>query len=252
VAIGRLVEGVVSKTRRRPADYRLPRLAHFGFYGVFALFGLISFLVAIGQTPTELFIMTGAGAAVLAFIMQQTLGDLFSGFSLTLERPLRIGDWIRLADGTEGQVQDINWRATHLRKWDNSTFVIPNGKLAQESFTNLHGKHHPYAPWFTVRVSGDHAPSHVIDLIEQAVRSCEVVLAAPKPVVRLMEASVTPYTYMIWVNFANYPTMFAGREELYREINAKLRASGIEIATDTLEVRHREIASAPIMAHGSK
>jgi small-conductance mechanosensitive channel len=212
-----------------------------GFYGIFVVFGLVSFLVASGKTPTELFVWTGASAALLAFIMQQTLGDVFSGLSLTLERPFQIGDWIRLGDGTEGQVQDINWRATHLRKWDNTTLVIPNGKLARESFTNLHGTTHHYAPWYTVKVSGEHPPAQVIGLLEQAVASCDAPLPYPAPVARLMDANSTPYTYMIWVNFPNYPSMFAGRGELYGAMDETLRAAGIEVAADIKEIRYRQI-----------
>ena len=177
--------------------------------------------------------------------MQQTLGDLFSGLALSIERPFKIGDWIRLSDGTEGQVQDINWRATHLRGWDKTTFVIPNGTLARESFTNLHGENHVYSPWYTVKVSGDYDPQKVVRLLEKAAGRCVTPMKAPPPLVRLMDGEDTPYTYMVWVHFENYPTMFSGREELYREIDASLRNAGIPIASKIQEIRYRKVDDAP-------
>ena len=44
---------------------------------------------------------------------------------------------------------------------------------------------------------------------------------------------------MIWVHFPNYPSMFAGREQLYREIHRILRREGLEISTDIHEIRYR-------------
>jgi small-conductance mechanosensitive channel len=141
-------------------------------------------------------------------------------------------------------VQDINWRATHLRKWDKTSFVIPNGQLAKQSFTNLRGARHPFAPWYTVNVSGDYHPDEVIELLRKAIEKCNIPLPAPAPVVRLMSADSTPYTYMVWLHFADYPTMFAGRDELYREIDSVLRAAGIDIAAEIHEVRYRKSETA--------
>ena len=244
LSIARVLEGWFRKKRGADAGLKLSNLTLTAFYGLFAMTGLVNFLIAEGFTPSEFYVWTGATAAVLAFIMQQTLGDLFSGLALSLERPFKIGDWLRLSDGSEGQVQDINWRATHLRGWDRATFVIPNGVLARESFTNLHGAHHAFAPWYTVQVSGDEAPETVVALLEQAVGRCATPLRAPAPVVRLMDGHSTPYTYMVWVHFENYPAMFAGREEVYREVDRSLRDAGLHIAADMQEIRYRNMDGA--------
>lgn len=57
---------------------------------------------------------SGVGAIILGLALQNTLGDLFSGIALTLGRPFSIGDWIQLADGTEGRVIQNNWRSTQV------------------------------------------------------------------------------------------------------------------------------------------
>jgi small-conductance mechanosensitive channel len=241
MAIARLFEGILAKRHAETSNWRMPALSRIAFYGIFVLAGLVTFLVADGRTPKELFVWTGATAAVLAFVMQQTLGDLFSGLSLTIEGPFKIGDWLRLEDGTEGQVEDINWRATRLRKWDKTVFVIPNGRIARESFINLSGSQYIFAPWYSVKVSNDHPPSLIIALLEQAVRGCDIPMRDPAPVARILDASTTPYTYMVWVQFSNYPMMFAGRSEVYTAIDETLRGAGIEISANIQEIRHRKI-----------
>jgi hypothetical protein len=65
----------------------------------------------------------------------------------------------------------------------------------------------------------------------------------PAPVVRLLDASSTPYTYMVWVQFSDYPMMFSGRGELYSRIDETLRGSGIEVSAEIHEVRYRKLNS---------
>ena len=246
--VGRFAEGFLFHKKAAREDWQLSKLARASIYGVCLAVSLSVFSVKYDITPAEVFVWTGATAAVLAFVMQQTLGDLFSGLAISLERPFKLGDWLRLPDGTEGQVIDINWRATHLRAWDKTTFVIPNAKLAQESFTNLHGRNHAFAPWYVVKVSGEHSPEHVLELLKQATEACTYPLPTPAPVVRLMNAEKSPYEYMVWLHFEDYPTMFAGREELYRSIDAILRAEQIAIAADIQEVRLNQNMSQPVLS----
>jgi small-conductance mechanosensitive channel len=227
-------------------ETRLSQLARSVLYGFCLFVGLILFLTANGYTSNTLLYSTGVGAALVAFAMQQTLGDLFSGIALSIERPFRIGDWLRLSDGSEGEVTDINWRATRLRGWDNTTLVVPNGSLSRQSFTNLHGPRHLFAPWYFVRINGEADPRQVKALLEDAAGRCASVLREPAPVARLTDGTTIPYTYMVWVHFQNYPAMFAGREELYCEIQYALREAGLETAADIREVRYRPVDAAPV------
>ena len=66
---------------------------------------------------------------VLGLALQPILGNFFAGLVITLEKPFRLNDWIRVGDH-EGRVVAITWRTTHLRTRDNDNLVIPNGKLA--------------------------------------------------------------------------------------------------------------------------
>ena len=136
---------------------------------------------------------------------------------------------------------DINWRSTRLREWDNSTFVVPNSQLARESFKNLYGAKHLYAPWYNVCVNGDADPGQVKAILEKAALKCNAVLRNPAPIARLVDGKTIPYTYMVWVHFKNYPEMFVGREELYSQIHYALREAGLGIAAEIQEIRHRPV-----------
>lgn len=241
IGVGRILEVLILNRRSKAGLIRtaLPNLFRLILYGLCLFAGLVVYLSVNGYRPTELYLSTGALAAILAFAMQQTLGDFFSGLALSLEGPFKSGDWIILDDGREGEVIDINWRSTHMRGWDNATHVIPNSLLARHAFKNMHDHKHYFAPWYEIRIPNEVDPRAMNVLLLEAALRCKRILQDPLPVVRLMDARTAPYTYMVWVHFPNYPAMFAGREELFREIHSSLESAGLSVAVEMQEIRHR-------------
>lgn len=193
-----------------------------------------------GYSFTGVWVSTGLATALVGFALQQTLGDLFSGIALGVEGAFHIGDWIKLSDGTEGVVIDINWRATWLHDWDNTKHIIPNSKMAKQGFTNCGNEIYRYQPWYNIKLPAELDPRFAKQLLLEGIYRCQNVLKQPAPVVRLVDASTVPYTYTCWVSFPNYPAMFRGREELYREIHYVLQQAGITPSTPTSEWRVRK------------
>ncbi|MEP4249575.1 mechanosensitive ion channel domain-containing protein [Tateyamaria sp.] len=240
MCFARLVELFLVSRRAQGDASCLPGLQRGLLFAGFLFAGLMSFLYLQGYSITGLSISTGAVAALVAFAMQQTLGDLFSGIALSIEHPFKLGERIRLADGSEGRVVDINWRATRLLAWDNSTLVVPNSDLAKQGFTNLHGTDHPYAPWYEVKIPAEVDPRLARALLLEAALKCSKILKSPLPVVRLTDATTLPYTYMVWVHFPNYLAMFAGREQLFQEIHYALKEVGAQVSPGVHELHTRK------------
>jgi small-conductance mechanosensitive channel len=238
-ALARIIDVSLALRAEENLGERAPKLLIGLIYAAALVVGLGFFLRQQGYSFTGVWVSTGVAAAVLGLALQKTLGDLFSGVALGLERPFKLGDWLELEGGILGEVIDLNWRATHLRSWDNTTHVIPNSLLAGERFRNLHDERHLYAPWYFVKIPADVDPRFVTALLLDAAMRCESVLRIPSPVVRLADAASVPYSYMVWVHLKNYPAMFRGREELFREIHRALREAGIEVAPQIHELRTR-------------
>ena len=85
-------------------------------------------------------IATSAGfSLILGLAMQDTLGNLFAGISLQLDRVFEIGDWLEIQSGmqkTVGQVKEVTWRATTLIGWSDEVIVIPNRSMASSQISN--------------------------------------------------------------------------------------------------------------------
>src|SRR6185312_15928860 len=98
---------------------------------VIVLFAMVATLI-LG----ERFIATTAvGAVVLGFALQDTLGNLFAGLAIQVEKPFRVGDWVTLSS-QDGMVSEITWRATKMRTKSGNFVVVPNSVLAKDTITN--------------------------------------------------------------------------------------------------------------------
>lgn len=241
--IARLLELLLLKRSRSPDAKHLPGIERGLLIGSIVILSIFAFLSANEYSTTGLHVSTGVVAAVIAFAMQRTLGDFFSGIALSIEHPFRRGDWIELENGRKGQIIDINWRATHLRDWDNTTLIIPNGELARQGVRNYHGSDHHYSPWYEISLPAEVDPRFAKALLLEAALSCKRVRKQPLPLVRLANVSTQPYTYMVWIHFENYPSMFAGREELLREVHYSLKRAGIKPSSQIQQIHMRSVES---------
>ncbi|WP_252315719.1 mechanosensitive ion channel family protein [Sinobaca sp. H24] len=77
----------------------------------------------------------GLGGLAFALAAQETLSNFLGGIIIVTERPFKKGDWIASAT-VEGFVEDINFRSTKIRTFEDSLVIVPNKTLAHEAITN--------------------------------------------------------------------------------------------------------------------
>ncbi len=93
-------------------------------------------LAALGITAANLALVASALSVGIGFGLQAITQNFISGLILMAERPVRVGDWIRLGD-QEGDVKRINVRATEIQIGDRSTLIVPNSELITKSVRNM-------------------------------------------------------------------------------------------------------------------
>ncbi len=80
----------------------------------------------------------GVGGMAVAFGVQETVANVFSGLHIIITRQVKINDYIKLSSGEEGRVTDINLRFTTITPAaDGSVIVIPNKNIAGAVITNF-------------------------------------------------------------------------------------------------------------------
>ena len=119
---------------------------------------------------------SGVLAIVLGLALQNTLGDVFSGLSLSVEKPYDVGDLVWLEGGVEGEVIQINWRSTHLRNGQNDVVIIPHSSMAKMRIQNHSALSTRYNGSLTVAVDSRNEPEYVTEILVQSAMACPAIL----------------------------------------------------------------------------
>ena len=100
------------------------------------LVGITTALNNAGIKATTLLGTLGIGGIAFALAAQDTIKNIFGGFTIFTDKTFRIGDIIKF-DSIEGTVTDIGLRSTRIRNYDKRIITIPNYKLTDAFITNI-------------------------------------------------------------------------------------------------------------------
>jgi len=110
-----------------------------------ALMVLVWVLVALvvlsnfGINVTSLIAGLGVGGIAVALAVQNILSDIFSSFSLFIDKPFQVGDYIVVGQDS-GTVKKIGFKTTRIKALRGEELVIPNKELTNarvQNFKNL-------------------------------------------------------------------------------------------------------------------
>ncbi len=226
---------VAEKTKSSVDEQLMPVIHRFSRIFV-SVVGLLFVLTVWGIQIGPLLTSLGIAGIAIAFALQNTLGNIFGGMSIILDKSVRVGDVIKLDNETIGTVVDVGLRSTKIKTLDNELIAIPNGKLADSRILNyLH-------PDPILRVSVDFSTeygsdiSNVRKVVLDTLAKNKSILKKPEPSVILVEMADfgLKFKALFWVNSFEdkNPTKFNATEEIY---NA-LRKAGIGIPFPTRTV----------------
>src|SRR5499425_2103564 len=176
-------------SERRALALAITGLGQAVVRGVVFIIGLLVLLGALGIQITPILTALGVGGLAVALALQDTLSNLFAGVHLLADKPIRVGDYVKVAETVEGHVVDIGWRSTRVRMLANVVVTIPNKRVAESIITNYDLPESRLA--VPIRVSVDYgADPDVVErvLVDEAKRAIGEVpglLAEPEPVARL-------------------------------------------------------------------
>jgi MscS family membrane protein len=123
-------------TKENPAARSLVPLGTKSIKVVLLIFAVLAGLSELGVAVGSLIAGLGIGGVALALAAQKTMENLFGSFSIGIDQPFRVGDFVTV-DTVSGTVESIGLRSTRVRTLDRTLVTFPNGKLADmrvESF----------------------------------------------------------------------------------------------------------------------
>ncbi len=97
--------------------------------------GAVIIISELGYDVNGIIAGIGLGGLTIALAAQDAAKNIFGGIIIILDKPFTVGDWISTST-LEGTVEDITFRSTRIRTFDNSVVTIPNNTLANDSIVN--------------------------------------------------------------------------------------------------------------------
>nr|VFJ49726.1 MAG: branched-chain amino acid transport system substrate-binding protein [Candidatus Kentron sp. FW]VFJ52094.1 MAG: branched-chain amino acid transport system substrate-binding protein [Candidatus Kentron sp. FW] len=223
----------------------IPRMTAFTIY-LFMFFGVTAFV--FDYEITSLLATSGLLAMIIGLAIQANLSNIFSGIAINLERPFRIGDWVKIGGFDEGKVINVTWRSVRIRTPDNRIISIPNSTAAEtiahnftpapeeerrEEFGKSEDK--KFVLGFTVHAYPEKDPEEVKKTLQGAVEKIANnnpgILLEPAPVIKFLgirEHSAGGYAgeYNIMVSIEDYEKKKAYIDDIWCEIWGRLNGAG--------------------------
>jgi small-conductance mechanosensitive channel/CRP-like cAMP-binding protein len=142
---------------------------------------------------------TAVGAVILGLALQDTLGNLFAGLAIQIEKPFRVGHWVTIG-GKDGMVSEITWRATKIRTKAGNFVIVPNSALARDTITNYSEPTLETRIDVEVGASYETAPNDVKAAILEALRDEPIILRerTPEVLVAGFGDSAVIYRVRVW------------------------------------------------------
>ncbi|MBI2375013.1 MAG: mechanosensitive ion channel [Deltaproteobacteria bacterium] len=218
---------------RERKHVELPAVVRHVILVVVYLVAILSVIGAVtGVNLAPIIATSTVITVVLGMALQDTLGNLFSGLALSLEKPFGDGDWI-LVDGVEGQVIHMGWRSTHLRTFSSDVVAIPNLMIAKARVQNFSAPDKVTARNLEVLVSLKASPREVEACANKACAAVPEVLGEPAPKVWMI--AVTPL-------FARYVVKFwVGDFRVHDDVESNV----MKVLTEELKAQGLGLAGAP-------
>ena len=97
----------------------------------------IMILQSLGVSVSGLLAFGGVGGIAVGFAARDLLANFLGGLSIFMDRPFAVGDWIRSPDREiEGTVEDVGWRVTRIRTFDQRPLYVPNSVFSTVALEN--------------------------------------------------------------------------------------------------------------------
>lgn len=195
--------------------------------------GIMVILSSLGVSVAPMLATLGVGGLAVALALQDTLANLFAGVHISLNKIVRINDYVKLDSGDEGYVTDINWRTTVIRTGMGNMVLVPNSKITQSIVTNYY---YPAKDLAIVVPIGVHYSS---DLARVEQITCqvakEVLTQVPggvrdfEPVVRYHTLGDFSIQFNVVLRAQEYGDQFILKHEFIKRIMARYAAEGIVV-----------------------
>ena len=173
----------------------------------------------------------------IGFGLQAVVQNFVSGLLLLAERPIKVGDWVSIGTGVEGNVRQINARATEIEMFDRSTVIVPNSELITKTVRNVTLSDPLGRGRITVIMPVNVSAELVRQCLFDAVESTEEVLTDPEPLVIIDGFEGGGIAYSLYIYLASPRLINAVRSDVFFKVLANFEKANLSLhPTQRMEI----------------
>jgi small-conductance mechanosensitive channel len=191
---------------------------------------------SLGIGVERIALLLSALSVGIGFGLQAITQNFVSGLILLAERPVKIGDWVKIGD-QEGDVKRISVRATEIQIADRSTLIVPNSELITKSIVNktLADPLGRIQLQFSVPLGSDVEQVRSIVMAIYAAQSA--VLDDPKPSLFIDKIADGRVNFNGFAFVSSPRLVYGTRSEIWFNLLSQLPAAGIELGSTPQQVQ---------------
>lgn len=182
---------------------------------------------------------------VVGLALQETLGNLFSGIALQIDKPYTLGDWIEVQTAGQklvGQVHEITWRATILTSLTEEWITIPNRVVAQSQVLNFSKTKNPILRSQVFRLPFSAPVPKVRQILVESIQNIKGISRTSDPVVLLVEAAESWLSVKLVYAVKDFPDQFRIADEVIEKSVESLRREGISLVGPIIRLAQEKTA----------
>ncbi|MGZ3769450.1 MAG: mechanosensitive ion channel family protein [Bdellovibrio sp.] len=204
-------------------------------FSVTLLFWGITHIFDLQLAP--LLATSAAASVILGLALQDTLGNLFAGISLQLDRNFEIGDWLEVTSGiqkTVGQVREITWRSTTLVGFSEELITLPNRFMANATIANYSPPDTPIVRRQIFRLNYGENVELAKKVLEKTVSTIKDIRNTPAPCAYVSEITENWIEMKIIYFIDSYGAQYDIGDKVYTQGAEALRVSGLKLARQVI------------------
>ncbi len=209
------------------------------------IFAAFIILDRLKITITPFIASLGIGGLVVALALQDTLSNFFSGIYLFFDKPIRIGDYVKLESGEEGYISQVGWHSTRIQMLSNNVVIISNAKLATSRITNFYLPERELAVLVNLSVVAQSDLGKVekvtVEVAREVLRETAGGVKEFEPFIRYNKLGESGVHFTVILRGSEYADQYLLVHEFIKRLHRRYETEGIRI-TPSVETLIRNLA----------
>ena len=201
---------------------------------------ITAFLIALqtmGVSVAGVLAFGGIGGIAVGFAARDLLANFFGALMIYLDRPFAVGDWIRSPDRElEGTVEDIGWRLTLIRTFDQRPLYVPNGLFNSITIENpSRMRNRRIYETIGVRYNDINALTDIIDDVREMLKTHPEIDTSRTLMVNLVSFGASSLDFFVYTftKTTVWEDFHAIKQDVLFRIAGIIESRGAEIAFPT-------------------